>query len=78
MCRISKITHCFCNAAVFWLKYKLCVIDTSNLIHHMLLDRLRGQSCEAQQTEAAIGVAELNRTLAARGPNSVRIQKVLA
>ena len=40
--------------------------------------RLRARRFEAQQTEAAIGVAVLNRMLAARRPNSVRSQKVPA
>jgi hypothetical protein len=38
--------------------------------------RLRARRFEAQQTEAAIGVAVLNRMLAAGRPNSVRSQKV--
>ena len=40
--------------------------------------RLRSRGFEAQQTEAAIGVAVLNRMLAAGRPNSVRSQKVPA
>jgi hypothetical protein len=40
--------------------------------------RLRARKFEAQQTEAAIGVAVLNRMLAAGRPNSVRSQKVPA
>ena len=40
--------------------------------------RLRARGFDAQQTEAAIGVAVLNRMLAAGRPNSVRSQKVAA
>ncbi len=40
--------------------------------------RLRARGFEAQQTEAAIGVAVLNRMLAAGRPNSVRRQQVPA
>ena len=40
--------------------------------------RLRARGFEAQQTEATIGVAVLNRMLAAGRPNSVRRQKVAA
>ena len=40
--------------------------------------RLRARGFQAQQTEAAIGVAVLNRMLAAGRPNSVRSQKVAA
>ena len=40
--------------------------------------RLRARRFEAQQTEAAIGVAVLNRMLSAGRPNSVRSQKVPA
>lgn len=40
--------------------------------------RLRARGFEAQQTEAAIGVAVLNCMLAAGRPNSVRSQKVKA
>jgi transposase len=40
--------------------------------------RLRARGFEAQQTEAAIGVAVLNRMLAAGRPNSVRSQKAPA
>ena len=40
--------------------------------------RLKSRGWEAQQTEAAIGVAVLNRMLAAGRPNSVRSQKAAA
>ena len=40
--------------------------------------RLRARGFEAQQTEAALGVAVLNRMLAAGRPNSVRRQQVRA
>ena len=40
--------------------------------------RLRSRGFAAQQTEAAIGVAVLNRMLAAGRPNSVRCQRVIA
>ena len=40
--------------------------------------RLRARGFAAQQTEAAIGVAVLNRMLAAARPNSVRSQKMAA
>ena len=40
--------------------------------------RLRARGFAAQQTEAAIGVAVLNRMLAAGRPNSVRYQRVIA
>jgi transposase len=40
--------------------------------------RPRARGFEAQQTEAAIGVAVLNRMLAAGRPNSVRSQKAPA
>jgi transposase len=40
--------------------------------------RLRARGFEAQQTEAAIGVAVLNRMLAAGRQNSARCQKVAA
>jgi hypothetical protein len=39
---------------------------------------LRVRSLAAQQTEAAIGVAALNRMLAAGRPKSVRCQRVIA
>jgi len=39
--------------------------------------RLRARGFAAQQTEAAIGVAVLNRTLAAGRPDSVRCQRVI-
>ena len=42
----------------------------------LISPRLRARGFEAQQTEAAIGVAVLNRMLAAGRPNSVRSQKV--
>jgi hypothetical protein len=40
--------------------------------------RLRACGFAAQQTEAAIGVAVLNRMLAAGHPKSVRCQRVIA
>jgi len=40
--------------------------------------RLRARSFAAQQTEATIGVAVLNRMLAAGRPNSVRVQRAIA
>jgi len=40
--------------------------------------RLRTRGVAAQQTEAAIGVAVLNRMLAAGRPNSVRSQRNIA
>ncbi len=40
--------------------------------------RLRARGFAAQQTEAAIGTAVLNRMLAAGQPNSVRVQRVIA
>jgi len=40
--------------------------------------RLRARGFTAQQTEAAIGVAVLNRMLAAGRPNPVRVQRVIA
>ena len=40
--------------------------------------RLRSRGFEAQRTEAAIGVAVLDRMLVAARPNSVRSQKVAA
>ena len=40
--------------------------------------RLRARGFAAQQTEAAIGVAVLNRMLAAGRPDSVRRQSVIA
>jgi hypothetical protein len=40
--------------------------------------RLRARDFAAQQTEAAIGVAAMNRMLAARRPNFVRCQPVIA
>jgi len=40
--------------------------------------RLRARGFAAQQTEAAVGVAVLNRMLAARRPDSVRRQPVIA
>jgi hypothetical protein len=40
--------------------------------------RLRARSFAAQQTEAAIGVAVLNRTLATGRPKSVRCQRGIA
>ena len=40
--------------------------------------RLLSRGFAAQQTEAAIGVAVLNRMLAAGRPNSVRYQRVIA
>jgi transposase len=40
--------------------------------------RLRARGFAAQQTEAAIGTAVLNRMLAAGRPNSVRVQRVIA
>jgi hypothetical protein len=40
--------------------------------------RLRARGFNAQQTEAAIGVAVLNRMLAAGRPDSVRCTRVIA
>jgi hypothetical protein len=40
--------------------------------------RLRTRGFDAQQTEAAIGVAALNRMLAAGRPDSVRRMRVIA
>ena len=40
--------------------------------------RLRARGFAAQQTEAAMGVAVLNRMLAAGQPDSVRRQTVMA
>ena len=40
--------------------------------------RLRAHGLAAQQTEAAIGVAVLNRMLAAGRPDSVRRQPIIA
>ncbi len=40
--------------------------------------RLRARGFAAQQTEATIGVAVLNRMLVAGRPNSVRVQRVIA
>jgi len=40
--------------------------------------RLRARGFAAQQTEAAIGTAVLNRMLAAGRPKSVRVQRVIA
>ena len=40
--------------------------------------RLRTRGFDAQQTEAAIGVAVLNRMLAAGRPDSVRRMRVIA
>jgi hypothetical protein len=40
--------------------------------------RLRARGVAAQQTEAAVGVAVLNRMLAAGRPDSVRRQPVIA
>jgi hypothetical protein len=40
--------------------------------------RLRARGFAAQQTEAAIGVAMLNRMLAAGRPKSVRSRRVVA
>jgi hypothetical protein len=40
--------------------------------------RLRPRGVAAQQTEAAIGVADLNRMLAAGRPDSVRCLRVIA
>jgi len=40
--------------------------------------RLRARGFAAQQTEATIGVAVLNRMLAAGCPNSIRVQRAIA
>ena len=40
--------------------------------------RLRARGFTAQQTEATIGVAVLNRMLAAGRPKSVRVQRIIA
>ncbi len=40
--------------------------------------RLRARGFAAQQTEAAVGVAVLNRMLTAGGPDSVRRQPIIA
>jgi len=40
--------------------------------------RLRARGFAAQQTEATIGVAVLNRMLVAGRPKSVRVQRVIA
>jgi hypothetical protein len=40
--------------------------------------RLRARGLAAQQTEAAIGVAALNRMLEAGRPDSVRCERVIA
>ena len=44
----------------------------------LILPRLRARGFVAQQTEAAIGVAVLNRMLLAGHPNSVRRMRVIA
>ena len=43
----------------------------------MIGPRLRARGLAAQQTEAAVGVAVLNRMLVAGRPNSVRRQPVI-
>src|SRR5215217_7502444 len=40
--------------------------------------RLRARGFAARQTEAAIGVAVLNRMLAARRPDFIRCQRIIA
>ena len=55
------------------------LIETTMGRYKMLIGpRLRARGFPAQQTEAAIGVAVLNRMLAAGRPISVRCQPVIA
>ena len=55
------------------------LVETTMGRYKSIIDpRLRARRFKAQQTEAAIGVAVLNRMLAAGRPNSVRSQKVPA
>jgi hypothetical protein len=55
------------------------LIETTMGRYKMLIGpRLRARGFAAQQTEAAIGVAVLNRMLAAGRPISVRCQPVIA
>jgi hypothetical protein len=44
----------------------------------LIAPRLRAREFAAQRTEAATGVAVLNRMLAAGRPNSVRCQRITA
>jgi hypothetical protein len=54
-------------------------VETTMGRHKALIGpRLRARGFAAQQTEAAIGVAVLNRTLAAGRPESVRCKRVIA
>ena len=55
------------------------LIETTMARYKTLIGpRLRSRGFAARQTEAAIGVAVLNRMLAAGRPNSVRCQRVIA
>ena len=45
---------------------------------HLIGPKLRARGFAAQQTEATIGAAVLNRMLAAGGPDSVRRQPIIA
>ncbi len=56
-----------------------CLVETTMGRYKSLIGpRLRARGFAAQQTEAAIGVAVLNRMLAAGRPNSVRRQPLIA
>jgi hypothetical protein len=58
---------------------KRSLVETTMGRYKTLLGpRLRARGLAAQQTEAAIGVAALNRMLAAGRPDSVRRQPVIA
>jgi hypothetical protein len=55
------------------------LIETTMGRYKMLIGpRLRARGFAAQQTEAAIGMAVLNRMLATGCPKSVRCQPVIA
>ena len=55
------------------------LVETTMGRYKSLIDpRLRSKGFAAQQTEAAIGVAVLNRMLVAARPSSVRSQKIAA
>jgi hypothetical protein len=54
------------------------VETTMGLCKALFGPRLPARGFAAQQTEAAIGVAVLNRILAAGHPESVRCQRVIA
>jgi transposase len=79
-CHLEKINT---EGRLAWQKatgygQRALVETTMGRYKSLIGPRPRSRGFEAQRTEAAIGVAALNRMLAAARPNSVRSQKVAA